>query len=51
MKERVNLHKDGSIKAKGHTNDCVLTGYWEWFRMDDMTMRSRFFENGKQIGE
>ena len=32
MRERIDRHKDGSIKAKCHTIDGVLTGYWEWFR-------------------
>jgi hypothetical protein len=30
--ERIDRHKDGSIKAKGYTVEDVLTGYWEWFR-------------------
>jgi antitoxin component YwqK of YwqJK toxin-antitoxin module len=51
MKERIDRHKDGSIKAKGHVIDNVLTGYWEWFRKDGTKMRSGFFENGKQVGE
>jgi antitoxin component YwqK of YwqJK toxin-antitoxin module len=51
MKERVDRHKDGSIRAKGHTIDRVLTGYWEWFRKDDTKMRSGYFENGKQVGD
>jgi hypothetical protein len=29
MKERVDRHKDGSIRARGHTKDDILTGYWE----------------------
>ena len=27
MKERIDRHKDGSNRAKGHTIDGVLTGY------------------------
>ena len=34
MKERIDRHKDGSIKAKGHMMDGELEGYWEWFRLD-----------------
>ena len=32
MKERIDRHKDGSLKAKGHMKDGELEGYWEWFR-------------------
>jgi len=38
--ERIDRHKDGSIKAKGCTINGVLTGYWEWFRKDGTKMRS-----------
>jgi antitoxin component YwqK of YwqJK toxin-antitoxin module len=51
MKERIDPHKDGSIRAKGHTKDGELEGYWEWFRKDGTKMRSGYFENGKQVGE
>ena len=51
MEERIDRHKDGSIRAKGHTKDDILTGYWEWFRKDGTKLRSGFFENGKQVGE
>jgi antitoxin component YwqK of YwqJK toxin-antitoxin module len=51
MKERIDRHKDGSIKARGNTADGELTGYWEWFRKDGTRMRSGYFENGKQVGE
>jgi hypothetical protein len=34
MKERIDRHKDGSIKAKGQMKDGELAGYWEWFRKD-----------------
>jgi len=49
--ERIDLHKDGSVKAKGCIINGVLTGYWEWFRKDGTKMRSGYFENGKQAGE
>jgi antitoxin component YwqK of YwqJK toxin-antitoxin module len=49
--ERIDRHRDGSIKAKGCTLNGVLTGYWEWFRKDGTKMRSGYFENGKQTGE
>jgi antitoxin component YwqK of YwqJK toxin-antitoxin module len=49
--ERIDLHKDGSVKAKGCIIDGVLTGYWEWFRKDGTKTRSRYFENGEQAGE
>ena len=51
MKERIDRHKDGSLKAKGQVIDDVLTGYWEWFRKDGTKMRSGYFDNGKQVGE
>jgi antitoxin component YwqK of YwqJK toxin-antitoxin module len=51
MKGRIDRHKNGSIKARGHVIDDVLTGYWEWFRKDGTQMRSGYFENGKQVGE
>jgi hypothetical protein len=50
MKQRIDRHKDGSIKARGHVIDQVLAGYWEWFRKDGTKMRSGYFENGKQGG-
>jgi len=51
MKERIDRHKDGSIRARGHTKDDILTGYWEWFRKDGTRMRSGFFKQGKQTGK
>jgi antitoxin component YwqK of YwqJK toxin-antitoxin module len=51
MKERIDRHKDGSIKARGHMKDGELEGYWEWFRKAGSKMRSGYFENGKQVGE
>jgi antitoxin component YwqK of YwqJK toxin-antitoxin module len=50
-KEHIQYHKDGSVRAKGQTIDGVLTGYWEWFRLDGTRMRSGHFENGEQVGE
>ena len=44
-------HKDGSLWARGQAFDGVLTGYWEWFRLDGTLMRSGHFEKGEQIGE
>jgi hypothetical protein len=49
--ERIDRQKDRAVKAKGHTINGVLTGYWEWFRKDGAKMRSGYFENGKQTGE
>lgn len=52
MKERIDYHKDGSIRARGSvTENGVLTGYWEWFRKDGTKMRSGYFDNGDQIGK
>jgi antitoxin component YwqK of YwqJK toxin-antitoxin module len=49
--EHIQLHKDGSVWAKGQTADGVPNGYWEWFRLDGTKMRSGHFENGEQAGE
>jgi antitoxin component YwqK of YwqJK toxin-antitoxin module len=49
--ERIERHKDGSIRAKGHVLDGVLSGYWEWFRKDGTRLRSGHFNNGKQTGD
>jgi len=51
MKQRIDRHKDGSIKARGHVIDEELAGYWEWFRKDGTKMRSGYFEKGIQVGE
>ena len=47
-KKRTDLHKDGSLKAKGTTRDGALDGYWEWFRKDGTLLRSGHFEMGRQ---
>ena len=47
MKERIDRHKDGSIKAKGHMMDGELEGYWEWFRLDGSKLRSGPFKKRK----
>ena len=44
-------HKDGTVWAKGHMDDGVMTGYWEWFRKNGTKLRSGYFENGEQTGE
>jgi antitoxin component YwqK of YwqJK toxin-antitoxin module len=45
------LHRDGSVRAKGQTRNGELEGYWEWFRLDGTIMRSGSFEAGAQVGE
>jgi hypothetical protein len=45
-KEHIQYHKDGSVWAKGKTEDGMPTGYWEWFRLDGTRMRSGHFEHG-----
>jgi len=50
-KQRIDRHKDGSIKARGHVLDDVPAGYWEWFRKGGTKMRSGYFAKGKQVGE
>ena len=44
MKQRIEHHKDGSVRAKGHMLDDELHGYWEWFRKDGSRMRSGHFD-------
>lgn len=51
IKEQIEYHKDGSIRARGILIDGVLEGYWEWFRKDGTKLRSGYFENGSQVGE
>ncbi|WP_309387806.1 hypothetical protein [Cerasicoccus frondis] len=52
MKERIDYHKAGTIKARGMvTDDGELTGYWEWFRKDGTKLRSGHFDQGRQVGE
>lgn len=45
------LHRDGSLWARGQQIDGVATGYWEWFRKNGTKLRSGHFENGEQAGE
>lgn len=45
------LHRDGSVRARGSMLDGELDGYWEWFRLDGTIMRSGWFDSGRQVGE
>jgi antitoxin component YwqK of YwqJK toxin-antitoxin module len=49
--ERIERHKDGSVRARGHEVDGQLDGYWEWFRADGTRLRSGSFSAGVQVGE
>lgn len=50
--ERVDRHKDGSLRARGQTFDGTPVGYWEWFRRDGTKLRSGHFdEHGQPTGE
>lgn len=49
--EHLQYHKDGSLWVRGQTLDGLPTGYWEWFRLDGVRMRSGYFERGEQIGQ
>jgi antitoxin component YwqK of YwqJK toxin-antitoxin module len=49
--ERIDRHKDGMAKAKGHTINSVLTGYGSGSGKTAPRMRSGYFENGKPTGE
>lgn len=44
-------HKDGSLWVTGQTKDGNPTGYWEWFRLDGIKLRSGYFTDGVQTGE
>jgi antitoxin component YwqK of YwqJK toxin-antitoxin module len=46
--ERIDRHKDGSVKAKGTTLNDVILGVVQKRRHK---MRSGYLENGKQTGE
>jgi len=46
----LEYHKNGSVRARGMKTDGVLTGYWEWFRLDGTKLRSGHFEAGEQAG-
>ncbi|MDB5691645.1 MAG: hypothetical protein JWO81_708 [Alphaproteobacteria bacterium] len=48
---RQDFHRAGTIKARGHEVDGLLSGYWEWFRKDGTRLRSGWFEKGEQVGE
>ncbi len=49
--ERIDRHKDGSIKAGRYIINEVLTKYCEWFRKDGSNLHSGYFQNGEQVGE
>ncbi|MGD8166180.1 toxin-antitoxin system YwqK family antitoxin [Herbiconiux sp. P16] len=49
--ERVDHHRDGSVRARGQVVGDEPEGYWEWFRLDGTIMRSGTFESGAQVGE
>ncbi len=51
MKKYTQYHKDGSIWAKGQTQNDIPEGYWEWFRKDGSKLRSGHFKHGVQVGE
>ena len=47
---RQELHKNGSVRARGHMRDDQMDGYWEWFRLDGTHLRSGSFDLGRQVG-
>ena len=47
----IKYHNDGSKWAKGTTLNGKMHGYWEWYRLDGVIMRSGSFDKGKQTGE
>jgi hypothetical protein len=46
----LQLHKDGTVWARGQTLAGQATGYWEWFRKNGVRLRSGHFDNGEQVG-
>jgi antitoxin component YwqK of YwqJK toxin-antitoxin module len=49
--QHVELHRDGSVRARGPVVDGKPDGYWEWFRLDGTRLRSGHFAGGRQAGE
>jgi antitoxin component YwqK of YwqJK toxin-antitoxin module len=49
--ERVERHRDGSVRARGPMLGDELHGAWRWFRLDGTIMRSGTFDRGAQVGE
>jgi antitoxin component YwqK of YwqJK toxin-antitoxin module len=45
------LHRDGSLRARGPVVDGRPDGYWEWFRLDGTMLRSGSFAQGREVGE
>lgn len=50
-KPHEQLHKNGSLWARGQTLDDESHGYWEWYRKDGVIMRSGHFCQGAQVGD
>ena len=48
--ERVDRHRDGSVRARGGEVDGELDGPWEWFRADGTRLRSGSFRGGVRVG-
>ncbi|HQY32602.1 hypothetical protein [Actinotalea sp.] len=49
--EHVELHRDGSVRARGTLRGGLAEGYWVWFRLDGTLMRSGHFAAGETVGE
>jgi antitoxin component YwqK of YwqJK toxin-antitoxin module len=49
--DRVILHRDGSVRARGRMNGDTMVGYWEWYRLDGTVLRSGSFVDGEQAGD
>ena len=50
MKKHIEHHKDGSVWAKGQSQNGRMEGPWVWFRKDGSKMRSGNFKKGEQVG-
>src|SRR3954470_5119759 len=49
--ERIERFQHGGVRARGHTINGALTGYWEWYRKDGTKLRSGYFEAGAPVDE
>jgi hypothetical protein len=49
--ERIERHRDGSVRARGLEVDGLLDCFWEWFRADGTRLRTGSFRVGAQVGE
>lgn len=51
LREHIEYHKEGSVRAGGEMRDGVPCGYWEWLRKDGKRMQSGHLKNGEQMDQ